>query len=136
MKSIAIRLGEMWRGLSDSKRAEWKERAEALKAGGSGSASEGDEEEEEAPAAAPKAKKPKKAKESSSESSEATLSDEWRGKFTASIDQILKGANLADLSLAKVRQQLMSEHGELVVEANKEAIKQLTLQLINAQTSK
>ena len=60
----------------------------------------------------------------------------WRGKFTKSIEFILQGANLADLSLAKVRQQLVTEHGDLVVEANKDAIKQLTLQLINAQTSK
>jgi len=135
MKSIAIRLGEMWRALSDAKRAEWKERAEALKAGGSGSASEGESEEEEAAPAVKKPKKEKKVKESSG-SSEVALSDEWRGKFTASIEQILKGANLADLSLAKVRQALVTEHGDLVVEANKDAIKQLTLQLINAQTSK
>jgi len=128
MKAIAIRLGEMWRGLSDAKRAEWKAKADALKAGDE--VEEGGEEEEE------EEEKPKKKSKKAKESGEVQLSDEWKGKFTSSIEAIFKGAQLSDLSLAKVRQQLITEHGELVVEANKDAIKQLTLQLISAQTTK
>ena len=125
----------MWRTLSDKKKAHYtalaaKGKAEAAgEASGEESGSESEEEEEEAK---PKAKKAKKEDKSDAK---PTLSPEWSKKFTDSIDVILKSTDLSALSIAKVREQLAKEHGELTVEANKDAIKQLILSLISKATS-
>lgn len=136
MKQCAVKMGEMWRGLSDKKKQHYKDlsakgKSNASDASGSESGSEEESEGEEEEEVKPK----KKVKSETKDESKSNLSAEWTGKFTKSIEAILKSSELSDLSIAKVREQLTKQHGELVVEANKDDIKKLILSLISKATS-
>lgn len=92
--------------------------------------SEEEEEEESAP-------KPKKSKaEPAAKSSDAgaaptSLSAEWRGKFTTTIESYLVGKEMKDLKISDVRAALNAEHGELAVESLFPAVKTLLTEIIN-----
>jgi len=124
MKEIAIRLGQEWNQLSEAQKATYK--AKAMGAAEGDEYGMDDEEQQRAKRA--------KIMAATELFKEPKLADEWKEKFMASIADILKGADLAQLSLSKVRESLAERHGELVVEANKEAIKHLVLNCIKMQT--
>lgn len=64
------------------------------------------------------------------------MSDELRTQLKASVGDVLKDADLTQMSMAKVRALLQEKHGELVVEAHKEGIKAIVVAAIAAKTSK
>lgn len=136
---ISKKVGELWRALSDAKKQQYKERAMSGKEtvsgseSDSGSESESEEEEEEP---APKAKKAKKAAPAAAAAAAApVLSAEWSAKFGSSLDALLKDADLTALSMKNLLTKLTDEHGELVVEANKAALKNLVISKIQQKTA-
>lgn len=64
-----------------------------------------------------------------------SLSSEWRDKFSASVSKILTGADLSQVSMGSVKKQIAAEHGELIVEAHGQAIKEMVIEAIKAQST-
>lgn len=113
MKEVASKLGEMWRALPEAEKEQWKVRAEE---GGdvSASGSESEEEEERSP------KRPKTNVSAAAEAEAPPMAPELEQKMNSSIAEILAGADLASITLSKVREALAVKHGELVIDANKD----------------
>jgi len=129
---LGQKIGELWRNLSDSKKAVWKAKAEALKGGAdadsevvsdAGSASEAEDK--------PAAKKAKK----EPVVGEKKLTAAQSKKITAAIEKIVKGADLDQLSVKSVKVKLAEDFGQDMIDASSQPIKAIITDIV-AELSK